>query len=435
MHEFRFPEKFMWPEITKRPSLANAQLEEVVQSILDSVKKEGDLAIRRYSEQFDRVVMTENLLVSPDQIKRAGKNLSPELKTAIQLASANIEKFHIAQKEPTRIIETQPGVKCWHKSVPLEKVGLYIPGGTAPLFSSVLMLGIPARIAQCAEIILCSPPDERGKIDSAILYAAHSLGIQKIFKVGGAQAIAAMAYGTESIPKVYKIFGPGNQYVTMAKLLVTLDGVAIDMPAGPSEVAVIADETADPDFIAADLLSQAEHGVDSHVVFLTTSELRLNQVKESLKQQLLKLPRQEIAEKALQNSILILFKNILQALEFANMYAPEHLILMLQEPNQIAEKVRNAGSVFLGKYAPESAGDYASGTNHTLPTNGMARSFGGVSLDSFMKKITFQDISPAGLQNIAPAIMTMAQAEQLYAHKRAVEIRLERIHNRSRNGH
>ena len=432
MREFLYPEESTWPELIKRPSQNIMQLEQEVKPILKDVKERGDEALKYYSKQFDQVE-AKSLIVSVYEINQAQKKVNPALKQAIRLASQNIEKFHRAQKETVTRIETQPGILCWQKSVPIERIGLYIPGGTAPLFSTVLMLGIPAKIAGCSEIVLCTPPDRKGEVDGSILYAAHSVGIQRIYKVGGAQAIAAMAYGTESIPAVYKIFGPGNQYVTMAKLLISLECVAIDMPAGPSEVAIIADHSAEPDVIAADLLSQAEHGSDSQVLLVSTHAPLLAQVKESILFQLVELPRKKIAEAALRNSILVLLDNVSLALKFVNMYAPEHLIIMTEGPQKIADKVQNAGSVFLGKYAPESVGDYASGTNHTLPTNAMARSFSGISLDSFMKKITFQDISPEGLKNIASAIVTMAEAEQLQAHKRAVEMRLEKLNDRLDN--
>jgi histidinol dehydrogenase len=388
------------------------------------VKNNGDEAIKRLTLRFDKANI-KNFIVSQEEIDDATKQISPKLVQAIDKASENIKKFHKSQLKNEKKVETSRGVFCWRKNVPIEKVGLYIPGGTAPLFSTVLMLAIPAKLAGCSEIVLCAPPNQDGKIHPAILYAAHKIGITKIVKAGGAQAIAAMAYGTKSIPKVDKIFGPGNQYVTAAKLLVNTQGVAIDMPAGPSEVLVIADQTADEKFIAADLLSQAEHGPDSQVIFVTDQADKLKTVEKEINKQLKKLPRATIAEKALNNSKSILFEDIESCIAFSNTYAPEHLIICTQNAEQWADKITQAGSVFLGNYTPEAAGDYASGTNHVLPTNGFARSYAGVSIDSFIKKITFQQISRSGLKNLAPTIENLAEAEELIAHKRAVSIRLQ----------
>jgi histidinol dehydrogenase len=360
-------------------------------------------------------------------LAEAENHISPGLKKAIELASANIEKFHTAQKPEIRKVETMPGVICWQKPVAIEKVGLYIPGGTAPLFSTVLMLAIPARIAGCKEIVLCTPPGKNGKIHPAILFAAKFAGVKKVFKLGGVQAIGAMAYGTESVPKVHKIFGPGNQYVTAAKQLVSMNEVAIDMPAGPSEVMVVADETSNPAFVASDLLSQAEHGADSQVILVANSQDLIEQVKNEISRQLEKLPRKEFAKKSLENSVLIVMENEQETVDLINEYAPEHLILSTKNYTELAEKVTNGGSVFLGNFTPESTGDYASGTNHTLPTNGWARSYSGVNLDSFLKKITFQEISGDGLKSIGPAIEMMAAAEELEAHKNAVSLRLKEI--------
>jgi histidinol dehydrogenase len=415
-----------WKEILRRPVLDNASLEKTVSKILKNVKEKGDKAVKKYSKEFDGVSLRK-LQVSDKEIKDAEKLLSDELKQAIQQAATNIRLFHEKQINPIEIIETMPGVQCWRKSIGIEKVGLYIPGGTAPLFSTILMLGIPAMIAQCNEVILCTPPspqgEGRGEVHPAILYTANLIGISKIFRVGGVQAIAAMAYGTESIPQVYKIFGPGNQYVTCAKQLVQKDGIAIDMPAGPSEVAVYADETAVPSFVAADLLSQAEHGADSQVVLIGSSELVVGRVHEELTVQLNSLPRKAFAEKALDNSKTIVVKDEAEAIELLNEYAAEHLILSCANADAVAEKIINAGSIFLGNYSPESVGDYASGTNHTLPTNGYAKAYSGVSVDSFVKKITYQKLSEEGLKNISDTVITMAEAEGLEAHAEAVRIR------------
>ena len=424
MQIIKYPLKETWNDILKRPTQSLADIEQKVIPILEDVKQRGDEALKFYAQKFDKVELAE-ILVSAKEIEEALTLVSEELKQAIEIAYNNIFKFHQQQQTKVEIIETTDGVHCWRKSVGIEKVGLYIPGGTAPLFSTVLMLAIPAKIADCKEIILCTPPNASGKIHPAILYVANLCGIKKIFKVGGAQAIAAMTYGTDTIPQVYKIFGPGNQYVTAAKQLVNKDGTAIDMPAGPSEVLVIGDDESRPDFIAADLLSQAEHGADSQVIFVTTEEAYLNLVHFAIDQQLRDLPRKELAEKALANSKLILVKDMDEAIELSNFYAPEHLILQIRNAEEIVEKIVNAGSVFIGHYTPESAGDYASGTNHTLPTNGFSRAYSGVSLDSFVKKITFQKITKSGLQNLGKTIEVMAENEELIAHKNAVSIRLK----------
>ena len=426
MKKIIHPDKKDWAEILKRPVLNMETLRGTVCEVLDRVKTEGDKAVLEYEERFDKVKL-ESLVVTEAEMKEAEQNVPIELKVAILLAQRNIYTFHKKQKFESKKVETMEGVTCWQKAVGIEKVGLYIPGGTAPLFSTVLMLAVPARVAGCKEIVLCTPPNKEGKINPAILYAAQVSGVSKIFKAGGVQAIGAMAYGTESVPKVYKIFGPGNQYVMAAKQQVSLHEVAIDMPAGPSEVEVIADETANPAFVAADLLSQAEHGVDSQVVLITTSEKLMEEVEYEVQHQLSRLPRWEIAEKALANSKLILVKDMEEAIAMTNEYAPEHLIIETKNYMELAEKVVNAGSVFLGSLTPESAGDYASGTNHTLPTNGYAKAYSGVSLDSFIRKITFQEITREGIQNVGPAIEVMAANEQLDAHKNAVTIRLKSI--------
>lgn len=427
----KYPLKEDWLKIIKRPVAKNSSLEKTVTKIVEKVKSKGDKAIRKYTKEFDGVKL-KNLLVSKKETAAAENFLSQELKEAIQQAKLNIEKFHQAQLEDVKVIETMPGIKCWRKSVGIEKVGIYIPGGSAPLFSTVLMLAIPAGIAGCKEIVLCTPPTPLttrrgigGEVHPAILYTANLCGVKKIFKVGGVQAIAAMAYGTETIPKVFKIFGPGNQFVTCAKQLVQKDGVAIDMPAGPSEVLVIADETCVPEFVAADLLSQAEHGADSQVILLTTSETVAVKVQDCIKNQLNELPRKKIAGKALGNSKIIILKTIDEAIELSNLYAPEHLILSCNQPETLIEKIISAGSVFIGNYSPESVGDYASGTNHTLPTNGYAAMYSGVSVDSFVKKITYQQLSKEGLDKIGNTVMLMAAAEGLDAHKNAVDIRLK----------
>ena len=426
MKQINNPDRSQWAELLKRPTLNTENLFDTVRGIIDRVRAEGDAAVLALEEQFDKVKLT-SLAVSDDEWQEAETLLSDELKTAIRLAKENIEAFHAAQRFEGKKVSTQPGVTCWQKAVAIEKVGLYIPGGTAPLFSTVLMLAVPAKIAGCKEIVLCTPPGRDGKVHPAVLFAAQVAGVSRIFKAGGVQAIASMAYGTESIPKVYKIFGPGNQYVTAAKQLVSLRDVAIDMPAGPSEVEVLADETANPAFVAADLLSQAEHGVDSQAVLITTSAALQQAVQAEVERQLALLPRKEIAEKSLENSKLIVVDSMDEAIEMTNAYAPEHLIIETANYMQVAEKVVNAGSVFLGSLTPESAGDYASGTNHTLPTNGYAKAYSGVSLDSFIRKITFQEILPEGLRRIGPAIEVMAANEHLDAHKNAVTERLKTL--------
>ncbi len=420
------PDKSQWAEILKRPVMNTENLFDTVRSIIDRVKAEGDRAVLEYEDKFDKVKLN-SLVVTEEEQKEADALVSEELKAAIRLAKQNIETFHAAQRFEGKKVETQPGVTCWQKAVAIEKVGLYIPGGTAPLFSTVLMLAVPAGIAGCKEIVLCTPPGRDGKVHPAVLFAAKVAGVNRIFKVGGVQAIAAMAYGTESVPKVYKIFGPGNQYVTAAKQLVSLRDVAIDMPAGPSEVEVLADETANPAFVAADLLSQAEHGVDSQAMLITTSKELQQAVKEEVERQLALLPRKDIAEKSLANSKLIVVRSMKEAIELTNEYAPEHLIIETADYMSVAEQVINAGSVFLGSLTPESAGDYASGTNHTLPTNGYAKAYSGVSLDSFIRKITFQEIKPEGIRTIGPAIEAMAANEHLDAHKNAVTVRLKAL--------
>ncbi len=420
------PDKSQWAEILKRPVMNTENLFDTVRSIIDRVKTEGDRAVLEYEDKFDKVKLN-SLVVTEEEQKEADALVSEELKAAIRLAKQNIETFHAAQRFEGKKVETQPGVTCWQKAVAIEKVGLYIPGGTAPLFSTVLMLAVPAGIAGCKEIVLCTPPGRDGKVHPAVLFAAKVAGVNRIFKVGGVQAIAAMAYGTESVPKVYKIFGPGNQYVTAAKQLVSLRDVAIDMPAGPSEVEVLADETANPAFVAADLLSQAEHGVDSQAMLITTSKELQQAVKEEVERQLALLPRKDIAEKSLANSKLIVVRSMKEAIELTNEYAPEHLIIETTDYMSVAEQVINAGSVFLGSLTPESAGDYASGTNHTLPTNGYAKAYSGVSLDSFIRKITFQEIKPEGIRTIGPAIEAMAANEHLDAHKNAVTVRLKAL--------
>jgi histidinol dehydrogenase len=426
MKQYNLPKKENWSEICTRPIFEQGELTGRVKSILNCVKQEGDEALYNFTEQLDGAKLN-SLLVSKSEIETASNMVSEELKLAIQSAKQNIEKFHISQKEDPEVIETSEGVQCWRKSVAIEKVGLYIPGGSAPLFSTILMLGIPALLAGCREIILCTPPNKDGEINPAILYTAELVGITKIFKIGGAQAIAAMAYGTKSVAQVYKIFGPGNQFVTKAKELIQQDGVAIDMPAGPSEVLVIADSTCVPKFVAADLLSQAEHGADSQVILVSNDSIIIDKTNEELSAQLNRLPRKEIAQKALENSKSILCSSIEECLELSNYYAPEHLIIASNNADVYTNKVVNAGSVFLGNYSCESAGDYASGTNHTLPTNGYARNYSGVSLDSFVRKITFQKLSKEGIKNIGPAIELMAEAEELFAHKNAVTMRLNSL--------
>jgi histidinol dehydrogenase len=423
MQVIKFPSREEWTSLLARPQYDSTTLFDSVQKVLDEVRKHGDKAVKDYTKKFDNV-SPENIEVTKEEMAEAEKLVSDNLKQAIEMARRNIWKFHSEQQQELPEIQTSPGVYCWQKAIAIEKVGLYIPGGTAPLFSTVLMLGIPAKIAECKQVILCTPPNKEGKIHPAVLYAAKVAGIHRIFKIGGSQAIAAMAYGTETVPKVYKIFGPGNQYVTAAKQLVSLRDVAIDMPAGPSEVEVIADETANPVYIAADLLSQAEHGADSQVILLTVSEKLIEPVLEQLQLQLEQLPRKELAAKALENSKIILLKTLEEAVEMTNEYAPEHLIISTRFYQGVAENIINAGSVFLGNYTPESAGDYASGTNHTLPTNGYAKAYNGVNLDSFIRKITFQQITQEGLTNLSNAIILMAENEELVAHSNAVKVRL-----------
>ena len=426
MNIIRYPEKKDWSKIVERPHLDVSKLNETVASVLADVKKRGDDAVKGYELKFDHVDLP-SLAVSEAEMEEAERLVDSDLKAAIQLAHYNIQAFHEAQKFRSKKVETQPGVTCWQKSIAIEKVGLYIPGGTAPLFSTVLMLATPAKIAGCSEIVLCTPPGRDGKVNPAILVAARIAGVSKIFKAGGVQAIGAMAYGTESVPKVYKIFGPGNQYVMAAKQQVSLHDVAIDMPAGPSEVCVIADEQANIEFVAADLLSQAEHGVDSQVLLITTSEQVILDVQAEVNRQLKQLPRKDIAQKALENSTLVLVHDKHEAIELSNAYAPEHLIIQTKDYEKLAEKVVNAGSVFLGEYACESAGDYASGTNHTLPTHGYATTYSGVNLDSYCRKITFQHLTDEGIRNIGHAVELMAEAEQLDAHKNAMSVRIKSL--------
>ena len=422
------PPKKEWSDILQRPVFDAKSLMPMVQEVLNAIQEKGDQAVKDYTLSFDQVNLS-SIQLNEDQINQIASTLDSHVKKAIEVAKINIEKFHQTQFQKVEKIETMPGVWCWRKSIGIEKVGMYIPGGTAPLFSTVLMLGIPASIAGCKEIILCTPPNKDGKIDAAIAYAAQLIGIKNIYTIGGVQAIGAMAFGTESVPKVYKIFGPGNQYVTAAKQLVQQYGTAIDMPAGPSEVCVWADETAIPSFVAADLLSQAEHGADSQVLLVASEEKIVQQIKQALDEQLLLLSRKDFAEKALANSKAIVIHETEQALALINEYAPEHLILSIQQAEMMAEKVWNAGSVFIGNYSPESVGDYASGTNHTLPTNGYAKAYSGVSVDSFVKKITFQQLTERGLTNIAQTVIDMARAESLDAHSKAVQIRVDYINN------
>ena len=433
MKIIEFPRKDEWNEILARPVIEFESLTESVSKILNDVKKRGDEALREYTLKYDKVKIGD-FSVSDEEISSAKNMVSEELKKAVSVAIKNITQFHSAQLPGAVSCETTPGVKCWMKSMPIEKVGLYIPAGTAPLFSTVIMLGIPAKIAGCKEIVMCTPPDKHGKVHPAVLYTAGVIGIKKIFKLGGAQAVAAMAYGTETIPRVYKIFGPGNQYVTAAKLKVSLEKVAIDIPAGPSEVAVMADETAVPSYIASDLLSQAEHGEDSQVLLVTTSRKIITEVSKEVDLQVNLLPRKVIALKALESSKLILMETTDEMIDLMNDYAPEHLIIAMENYKDIAEKITNAGAVFLGNFSPESAGDYASGTNHTLPTNGMAKAYGGLNLNSFMKKITFQELSKYGLFNIGPSVEAMAEAEELEGHRKAVEIRLNGLAKYDKNG-
>lgn len=421
-----YPAKEEWGELVKRPHLDVSELNATVEGVLNDVKNHGDSAVIRYEEKFDHAHL-DSLSVSDAEMEEAESLVSLELKHALELAHHNISSFHQSQQFHGEKVETVSGVTCWQKSVAIEKVGLYIPGGTAPLFSTVLMLATPAKIAGCKEIVLCTPPNREGKVNPAILMAAKIAGVSKIFKIGGVQAIGAMAYGTESVPKVYKIFGPGNQYVMAAKQHVSLHDVAIDMPAGPSEVCVIADETSNPVFVAADLLSQAEHGVDSQVFLISTSEEMIEKVKEEVEKQLEQLPRKEMAAKSLDNSKLVLVKDYDEAIELSNTYAPEHLIIATRNYDELAEKVVNAGSVFLGQYACESAGDYASGTNHTLPTHGYALAYNGVNLDSYNRKITFQHLTDEGIRSIGNAVVVMAENEQLEAHANAMRVRVDKV--------
>jgi histidinol dehydrogenase len=423
MRVIKYPLKKDWPELLKRPAQDYAAIKHHVQSIIDDVKARGDEAVVHYTKQFDDVFI-QNFKTGPEEWAAADK-IEGALKKAIDTAIKNISTFHSAQKENIKKIQTMPGIECWRKSVPIEKVGLYIPGGTAPLFSTLIMLAVPASIAGCKEIIVCTPPQKDGSIHPAILYAAKQTGIKTIYKMGGAQAIAAMAYGTATVPGVYKILGPGNQFITCAKMLVNAEGIAIDMPAGPSELVIIADESANPEYVAADLLSQAEHGKDSQVILITDSEEVINKTNAFLKIQFNELPRKNIAEASLKNSKIILIETIAEAVELVNEYAPEHLMIACNRAEVITEKITNAGSVFIGNYSPESAGDYASGTNHTLPTNGFAKAYSGVSLDSFFKKITFQQLTKQGLSGIAETIQQMAVAEGLQAHANAISVRIK----------
>lgn len=426
MNIFLNPTQAEWAKLLTRPQLDVQQLDKTVSIVFDEVKSLGDRAVRKNTKQFDGVDLVD-LCVTNEEFEEAEKQIPKNLKNAIEIAKNNIEKFHQSQREEVKMVETIPGVTCWRESKAIESIGLYIPGGTAPLFSTVLMLAVPAKIAGCKQIVICTPPGKDGKIHPAILYTAHISGIQKVFKVGGIQAIAAMTFGTETIPKVYKIFGPGNQYVTAAKKFSMQKGMAVDMPAGPSEVMILADDSADPDFIAADLLSQAEHGSDSQVVLLTFTESFAKRVHDAISLQLQELPRNQIAQAALQHSKLIVVDHHKQAVEMINYYAPEHLIIAVEDEGEYLDEINNAGSVFIGPYTPESAGDYASGTNHTLPTSGYAKAYSGVSLDSFLKKITFQRISPKGIQSLGPSIEIMAEAEGLLGHKNAVTIRLKKL--------
>jgi len=425
MKLIKYPVKDIWGEILSRPTFDNKQLLKQVGKILQDVRQKGDTAVKKYTKKFDGMALRK-MQVDAKEIKKAEALISIELKQAIDQAYANILLFHNTQKETVKEVETMPGVHCWRKSIPLERVGLYIPGGTAPLFSTVLMLGVPAFVAGCKDVILCTPVSKEGSIHPAILYAASKVGVQTIYKIGGAQAIGAMAYGTSTIKKVDKIFGPGNQYVTAAKQLVQLEGTAIDMPAGPSEVCVIADNSANADYVAADLLSQAEHGVDSQVLLICNDANMIEKVSQAVEAQLNLLSRKSIAQQALENSKSILVSSMEEAMLISNHYAPEHLIIAADQAEALAAQVINAGSVFLGHYTPESAGDYASGTNHTLPTNGHARAYSGVSVDSFVKKVTFQQITKEGIQQVGPTVIAMAEAEGLDAHANAVKIRIKK---------
>jgi histidinol dehydrogenase len=424
MQIYKYPPREQWAELLARPVFDSSELFSIVEKVLSDVQKNGDKAVRSYTAKFDKITL-DSFEVTSDEMVEAENLVSKQLKQAIEMARRNIWKFHVEQQHDLPEIQTSPGVLCWQKAVAIDKVGLYVPGGTAPLFSTVLMLGIPASIAECKEIVLCTPPNAEGKVHPAVLYAAKIAGVHRIFKIGGTQAIAAMAYGTETVPKVYKIFGPGNQYVTAAKQLVSLRDVAIDMPAGPSEVEVLADNTANPAYVAADLLSQAEHGADSQSILITVDESMVEKVLEQIEIQLEQLPRKELAKKSLANSKIIVVKTLEEAVEMTNEYAPEHLIIATHYHNGVAANITNAGSVFLGNYSPESAGDYASGTNHTLPTNGYAKAYSGVNLDSFVRKITFQQLSKEGLTNLSNAIILMAENEDLQAHSNAVKIRLD----------
>ena len=426
MNIIKYPAREEWASIVERPHLDVAQLNQTVASVLADVRQRGDEAVKGYELKFDHIDL-DSLIVTEQEIAEAEGLVSDELRKAIELAHENIKRFHESQHFRSKKVETQPGVVCWQKSVAIEKVGLYIPGGTAPLFSTVLMLATPAKIAGCKELVLCTPPDRKGNVNPAILVAARVAGVSKIFKIGGVQAIGAMAYGTESVPKVYQIFGPGNQYVMAAKQQVSLGDVAIDMPAGPSEVCVIADQLANPVFVAADLLSQAEHGIDSQVILITTSHKLIDDVQQEVDRQLNLLPRKEIAQRALENSRIILVRDKKEAMELSNAYAPEHLVIQTEDFDQMAELVVNAGSVFLGRYACESAGDYASGTNHTLPTHGYAMAYNGVNLDSYCRKVTFQHLTEEGVRSIGHAVELMAEAEQLDAHKNAMTVRIKSL--------
>jgi histidinol dehydrogenase len=429
MNVYVNPLRQEWEDLLKRPGFSVNELYGKVQSVLDEIRLTGDAAVAKYTKMFDGVALS-SLQVSREEIERSGDELTQDLKDAIVRAAKNIQMFHAAQKTETKKIDIQPGVLCWQKSVPIERVGLYIPGGTAPLFSTVMMLAIPARIAGCEKIVLCTPPNKEGKVHPAILFAASVVGDVDVYKAGGVQAIGAMAYGTETIPKTYKIFGPGNQYVTAAKQIVSRHDVAIDMPAGPSEVAVMADDSADPEFVAADLLSQAEHGADSQVILVSTSHIFVDKVNKAITKQLDKLPRREMALQSLYHSKAFVMKDTAEMTELINCYAPEHLIISLQDADAVAEKVVNAGSVFIGNYTPESVGDYASGTNHTLPTNGWARVYSGVNLDAYVRKITFQKLSEEGISAIGPDVETMARTEGLDAHANAVTVRLQKINKK-----
>lgn len=428
MEKYIYPSRDEWKSITARPPVDTYQLQDTVHNILEDVRLGGDDAVKRYEKKFDNASL-DSLIVTEDEINEAVRQTPAGLLDALALAHDNIGKFHASQRMATKKVETAPGVECWQRSVPIEKVGLYVPGGTAPLFSTVLMLATPAKIAGCGEIVMCTPPGKDGTVNPAILAAAKIAGVHKIFKAGGVQAIAAMAYGTESIPRVYKIFGPGNRYVMVAKQMVSLHDVAIDMPAGPSEVCVIADDTSNPAYVAADLLSQAEHGTDSQVLLITTSETLAANVESEMEAQLKTLPRHDIAAKSLENSKVVIVKDKDEAMALSNMYAPEHLIIATDDSFTLADMVVNAGSVFLGKYACESAGDYASGTNHTLPTHGYATAYSGVNLDSFIRKITFQHLTADGIRHIGRAVEVMADKESLYAHKNAMTLRIKDILN------